>query len=51
MMYCINGQNKGESCVILSKLLNGLRIGRELEGGMIMERSCMWGPQDYLQVQ
>lgn len=37
--------------MILSKLLNGLRIGRELEGGMVMEGSCMWGPRDYLQVQ
>ena len=37
--------------MILSKLLNGLRIGRELEGGMVMERNYMWGLQDYLQVQ
>ena len=37
--------------MILSKLLNGLRIGRELEGGTVMERNYMWGLQDYLQVQ
>lgn len=37
--------------ILISNLLQGLRIAKGLEGGMAMEESCMWGSQEHSQIQ